>query len=49
MLKIDHRKTLKHLYHPPQRFKMVEVPEMQFIMVDGYGDSNTARQPVKKA
>jgi hypothetical protein len=43
MTKIDFKKTLKHLYHPPRdEFQRVEVPEMQFLMVDGHGDPNTA-------
>ncbi len=42
MDKIDFKKELQHLYNPPSRdFSMVEVPEMQFLMVDGHGDPNT--------
>ena len=42
MEKIDFKKTLKHLYNPRQReFSVVDVPEMQFLMVDGHGDPNT--------
>jgi hypothetical protein len=41
--KIDFKKTLKHLYKPGKKdFEIVEVPEMQFLMVDGHGDPNTA-------
>lgn len=44
MTKIDFRKTLKPLYHPPAgEFVLVEVPRMQFVKVDGKGDPNTAR------
>jgi len=43
MNKTDFKKTLKHLYNPPRRFVTVEVPEMQFLMVDGHGDPNTAQ------
>jgi hypothetical protein len=41
--KIDFKKTLKHLYNPPKKFVVVDVPEMQFLMVDGHGDPNTAQ------
>ena len=44
MDKIDFKKELKHLYSPSSReFSVVEVPEMQFLMVDGHGDPNTAQ------
>jgi hypothetical protein len=43
MEKIDLRKELKQLYNPPQgKFSVVEVPELNFIMLDGHGDPNTA-------
>jgi len=42
MDKIDFKKELQHLYNPSAReFTVVEVPEMQFLMVDGHGDPNT--------
>ena len=44
MTKVDFKKTLKHLYNPPKKFVTVDVPEMQFIMVDGHGDPNTAQE-----
>ena len=37
MTKIDFKKTLKHLYIPKKKFVMVDVPEMQYILVDGDG------------
>jgi hypothetical protein len=38
MLKIDHRKTLKQLYHPsPAAPALVDVPPMNFLMIDGHG------------
>ena len=43
MTKTDFKKTLKHLYNPPRRFVTVDVPEMQFVMVDGHGDPNTTQ------
>jgi len=43
MEKVDFKKQLQHLYAPPKKFMLVEVPAMQFLMVDGHGDPNTAR------
>ncbi|MFN2145179.1 MAG: GyrI-like domain-containing protein [Anaerolineales bacterium] len=43
MEKTDFKKTLKNLYQPGRKdFELVEVPEMQFLMVDGTGNPNTA-------
>jgi hypothetical protein len=43
MEKIDFKKTLKHLYNPPtNKFTLVDVPPMNFLMVDGHGDPNKA-------
>lgn len=43
MDKVDFKKTLKHLYNPPRKdFVIVEVPRMNFLMIDGQGDPNTA-------
>ena len=43
MDKIDFRKSLKPLYQPPVGdFVLVDVPAMQFVMVDGAGDPNRA-------
>ena len=44
MDKIDFKRTLKHLYQPVGKaFSLVDVPAMQFLMVDGHGDPNTAQ------
>jgi hypothetical protein len=38
MAKTDFKKTLKHLYAPSSKdFAIVEVPEMQFLLIDGQG------------
>lgn len=38
MFKVDHRKTLKHLYHPSSKAPtLVDVPRMNFLMMDGRG------------
>ena len=43
MPKIDFKKELKHLYRPSSRkISVVDVPPMQFLMIDGQGDPNTA-------
>jgi len=44
MSKVDFKKTLKQFYVPPKEFVTVDVPEMQFVMVDGHGDPNTAKE-----
>lgn len=44
MEKIDYKKQLKHLYGPSAgRVEVVDVPKMNFLMVDGEGDPNTAK------
>jgi len=43
MTKIDFKKELKHLYKPSVKtVTAVDVPEMQFLMIDGEGDPNTS-------
>jgi hypothetical protein len=45
MDKIDFKKELKVLYAPGKKdFEVVDVPEMQFLMIDGHGDPNTAEE-----
>ncbi len=44
MSKVDFKKTLKQYYIPPIKFVTVDMPEMQFIMVDGHGDPNTTQE-----
>jgi hypothetical protein len=45
MDKIDFKKDLKHLYLPSSKtFTIVDVPPMNFLMVDGHGDPNTSPQ-----
>lgn len=41
--KMDLKKELKHLYSPSaKQVAVVDVPEMNFLMIDGEGDPNTA-------
>jgi hypothetical protein len=43
MSKIDFKKEWKHLYDPAKEFEIVDVPPMQYLMIDGHGDPNTAQ------
>lgn len=45
MERIDFKKTLKSLYGPTNRdeWQLVDVPPMQFLMIDGAGDPNTSK------
>ncbi len=43
MAKIDFKKTLKHLYNPSKKeISVVDVPPMNYLMIDGKGNPNTA-------
>ena len=45
MQKIDLRKEWKHLYKPSaKKIEMVDVPAMNFLMIDGHGDPNTSQE-----
>jgi len=44
MSKVDFKKEYKGLFSPPREFVFLEVPEMQFLMVDGHGDPNVAQE-----
>jgi hypothetical protein len=42
--KVDLKKALKHLYQPPaNRVVEVDVPEMNYLMINGEGDPNGSR------
>ena len=44
MEKIDYKKKLKHLYKPsPKSVSIVDVPPMNYLMIDGKGDPNTSQ------
>lgn len=44
MEKIDHKKQLKHLYRPSAKtVSTVDVPSMNYLMIDGEGDPNTSQ------
>lgn len=43
MKKIDYKKELKHLYKPStKKVEMVDVPSMNYLMIDGKGNPNTS-------
>lgn len=42
MAKLDYKKILKPLYLPGDEPEMVTVPPMNYLMIDGQGDPNTA-------
>jgi hypothetical protein len=43
MDKIDFKREWKHLYQPSKKdFQIVEVPPLNFLMITGHGDPNTA-------
>lgn len=45
MAKIDFKKELKHLYKPSRKeVVFVDVPKMNFLMIDGKGDPNTSSE-----
>jgi hypothetical protein len=45
MEKLDLKKSLKYLYEPSAKaFSVVDVPEMNFLMIDGHGNPNTSAE-----
>jgi hypothetical protein len=45
MIKVDFKKELKHLYKPSsKKIEIVDVPAMNFLMIDGVGDPNTSQK-----
>ena len=45
MAKIDYKKELKQLYHPSAKeVEVIDVPPMNFLMIDGAGDPNTSQE-----
>lgn len=45
MEKLDLKKSLKNLYEPSAKsFSVVDVPSMNFIMIDGQGNPNTSME-----
>jgi hypothetical protein len=45
MEKTDFKKELKHLYAPASKgFQIVDVPDLNFLKIDGHGDPNQAAE-----
>lgn len=45
MKKVDHKRVLKEFYKPSSKQPSeVDVPQMNFLMIDGRGDPNTAQE-----
>jgi hypothetical protein len=45
MTKVDYKKELKHLYKPSsKKVEIVDVPDMNFLLIDGKSDPNTAQE-----
>ena len=45
MSKIDFKKELKNIYKPSaKKIEIVDVPEMNFLMIDGKGNPNTSKE-----
>jgi hypothetical protein len=42
MAKLDYKKLLKPLYRPGDEPEWVEVPQLNYLMIDGKGDPNTS-------
>ncbi|MGS2619638.1 GyrI-like domain-containing protein [Micromonospora sp. LZ34] len=40
--KIDFKKTLEAYHAQRGRFRVVDVPDLQYLMIDGHGDPNTS-------
>lgn len=40
--KIDWKKELKSLYNPPKQNGLIDVPPMNYLMIDGKGNPNTS-------
>ena len=43
-MKVDHKKSLDSYQAKPGEFRLLEVPSLQYLMVDGHGDPNTAAE-----
>ena len=47
MKKINYKKELKHIYKPsPKRVEIVDVPEMNFLMIDARSGTENLDKPL---
>lgn len=44
MIKVDYKKTLDCYKAKHNDFRIIEVPKMQYLMLDGHGDPNTSQE-----
>jgi hypothetical protein len=44
MTKTDFKKEFKHLYFPKNECVFIDVPKMNFLILDGQGDPNTSKE-----
>lgn len=44
MDKIDFKKSLDCYRAQPRKFRIIEVPKLQYLMIDGHGDPNTSKE-----
>lgn len=44
MTKIDFKKELDSYQAKPHEFRVVDIPAMQYLMIDGHGDPNTSEE-----
>ena len=45
MVKFDFKKENKNIYYPSnKKVAVVDIPRMNFLMVDGKGDPNTSQE-----
>jgi hypothetical protein len=40
--KVDYKKELREFYNPPKKNGFVDIPEMNYLMIDGKGNPNTS-------
>lgn len=43
-MKVDHKKTLDSYHAKRGEFRLLEVPELRYLMIDGHGDPNTSEE-----
>lgn len=43
-MKTDFKKTIKSYKAKKGKFEIIEIPKMQYLMIDGHGDPNTSKE-----
>ncbi len=44
MTKVDFKKTLDSYQAKQHEFRIIDIPKLQYLMVDGHGDPNTSKE-----